>query len=165
MRIPVASAVGTGPNELVAFDRALYAAGVANRNLIYLSSVIPPGARIDQVSSINHAGGDWGDRLFCVMSRHATSTPGEWVWAGIGWAQSIGDKRGLFVEHHAGDEPALTRLIDQSLDELCKTRGMWLPQRGIEVVGARCDTEPVCAIAVAVFETVPWYTRFVESGM
>ena len=36
MIIPVAGAVGCGPTDLAAFDAALVAAGVADRNLIYL---------------------------------------------------------------------------------------------------------------------------------
>ena len=44
MQIHLASGVGSGPTELAAFDAALAAAGVANYNLLYLSSVIPPAS-------------------------------------------------------------------------------------------------------------------------
>ena len=40
------TATGTGRTLLAAFDDALLAAGVANFNLITLSSVIPPGSSI-----------------------------------------------------------------------------------------------------------------------
>ena len=39
MNIHVASGLGTGPTKLSAFDAALNAAGVANYNIIKLSSV------------------------------------------------------------------------------------------------------------------------------
>src|SRR5690606_8611394 len=46
LRIGVVGATGTGPTSLAAFDDALRAVGVANFNLIRLSSVIPPGSRV-----------------------------------------------------------------------------------------------------------------------
>jgi pyruvoyl-dependent arginine decarboxylase len=46
MNIHLSSGVGAGPTELAAFDAALMDAGLANYNLLCLSSVIPPNARI-----------------------------------------------------------------------------------------------------------------------
>ncbi len=42
MKIHIGTSIGTGETELSAFDTALYNAGIANYNLLYLSSVIPP---------------------------------------------------------------------------------------------------------------------------
>lgn len=42
----LATGTGEGPTPLAAFDAALMDAGVANYNLLCLSSVIPPNARI-----------------------------------------------------------------------------------------------------------------------
>ena len=42
MKLYIAKAIGRGSTELAAFDAALVGAGVANFNLIRLSSVIPP---------------------------------------------------------------------------------------------------------------------------
>jgi arginine decarboxylase len=67
-RIPVVGSTGTGLTELAAFDAALLAAGVADRNLIRLSSVIPPGATIEQPSSPIESPGGWGDRLYVVLA-------------------------------------------------------------------------------------------------
>ena len=44
MKIIVTSGTGEGPTSLAAFDAALLDAGVANYNLICLSSIIPPGS-------------------------------------------------------------------------------------------------------------------------
>jgi arginine decarboxylase len=49
MIILVTGAAGRGPTQLAAFDAALVAAGVADRNLIYLSSVLPPASSVQQV--------------------------------------------------------------------------------------------------------------------
>ena len=43
--IVLSTGLGVGPTALAAFDAALLDAGVANYNLICLSSVIPPGRR------------------------------------------------------------------------------------------------------------------------
>jgi arginine decarboxylase len=155
MIIQVTSAVGRGPTELAAFDAALVAAGVADRNLIYLSSVLPPASSVRQVDRIGCAPGTWGDRLYCVVAQARADVPGAQVWAGVGWVQDE-TGRGLLVEHHAHDEMGLRRLVTISLDGLCRNRGISLPSRGIEVAGARCDDEPVCALVVAVFESAAW---------
>ncbi len=156
MVIPVTAAVGHGPTELAAFDAALVAAGVADRNLICLSSVLPPTAVVDQVDTIDSCPGGWGDRLYVVLAEARTSTPGELACAGIGWVQD-GTGRGLLVEHHADTDTELEKLIHTSLDALILNRGMPnLSHRGQQTISVRCVTDPVCALAVAVFSAHPW---------
>jgi len=46
VNIQVSGGIGSGPTELSAFDQALVRAGVANYNLIYLSSVLPPDSDV-----------------------------------------------------------------------------------------------------------------------
>ena len=155
MNILVAGAVGRGPTPLAAFDAALVAAGVADRNLMYLSSVLPPASAVRQVDRIVHTPGGWGDRLYCVMAQAQAEVPDAHAWAGVGWVQDASG-RGLLVEHHGGDEVSLRRLVRASLDGLCRNRGVSFPSGGIEVAGARCVDEPVCALVVAVFEAAAW---------
>jgi arginine decarboxylase len=155
MIILVASAVGRGPTRLAAFDAALVNAGVADRNLIYLSSVLPRASTVQQVDRIRHTPGSWGDRLYCVVAQARTAVPHAQAWAGIGWAQDASG-RGLLVEHDAGDEVSLCGLVTASLDGLCRNRGRSFPCRGIEVAGVTCAEEPVCALVVAVFQAVAW---------
>lgn len=155
MIIPVAGAVGRGPTSLAAFDAALVAAGVADRNLIYLSSVLPPTSSVQQVDRIGRTPGGWGDRLYCVVAQARTAVPGTQAWAGVGWVQDASG-RGLLVEHHAGDEVSLRRLVQTSLDALGRNRGLSFPSAGIEVAGGHCVDDPVCALVVAVFESAAW---------
>ncbi len=155
MIIPVTAAVGRGPTQLSAFDAALVRAGVADRNLIYLSSVLPPASSVRTVDRIVGTPGGWGDRLYCVMAQESACTKGSQAWAGIGWGQDASG-RGLLVEHHAPDESTLRHLITRSLDALCGNRGIALPRRGMAVAGAECAAEPVCALVVAVFEAAAW---------
>ena len=49
MKLYLAKAIGRGSTELAAFDAALVGAGVANFNLIRLSSVIPPDGEVVEV--------------------------------------------------------------------------------------------------------------------
>lgn len=156
MDIPVVGAVGRGPTELAAFDAALVAAGIADRNLLYLSSVLPPGSQVRPVPRLDRTPGDWGDRLYCVMAQHRTSTPGSQAWAGVGWVRDR-TGRGLLVEHEAEDEATLRSTVATSLEALVRNRGgVDLPEADLVVSGATCDGTPVCALVVAVFEAASW---------
>jgi arginine decarboxylase len=158
LRIPIASGTGRGPTELAAFDAALVDAGIADRNLILLSSVIPPGSTLERVGRIERAPGGWGDRLYCVLAEARTSEPGSGAWAGIGWAQDE-THRGVFVEHHAQTEQAVADLIDASLLGLARNRNLTFPSVGKVIRGAVCSDTPVCALVVAVYEASPWVGR------
>ncbi len=105
MIINIASGIGTGPTKLSAFDAALHHAGVANYNLIRLSSVIPPETTI-RVSDkpLKEVPGNWGDRLYVVMAENRVDTPNVEAWAGIGWVQDQKSGKGLFVEHEGSSE-------------------------------------------------------------
>lgn len=155
--IQVASGAGAGPTELAAFDAALRDAGIANFNLIYLSSVIPPGSDIEiAVDGRAHVPGAWGDRLYLVVAEERSSAPGTEAWAGIGWVQHEHDGRGLFVEHHGHSEAAVRSDIERSLAALSAGRDLQLGPEHMAVRGVRCDGEPVCALVAAVFEAEPW---------
>lgn len=159
MEIPVVAAVGRGPTELAAFDAALVEAGIADRNLIYLSSVLPPGSHPQQVPRLTSSPGGWGDRLYCVMAQHRTSIPGAQAWAGVGWVRDR-TGRGLLVEHEAEDEATLRATVATSLAALVANRGgVHLPQSDLVVSGAVCDGTPVCALVVAVFEAASWQSH------
>ena len=74
MKLYLANAIGRGSTELAAFDAALVGAGVANFNLIRLSSVIPPNGEIVEVERCPFAqDGGWGDRLYAVYAEQRTS--------------------------------------------------------------------------------------------
>ena len=103
--IRVSRGTGSGPTRLAAFDRALQAAGLADYNLIRLSSVIPPNAVVREVSSFDDAAGAHGDVAYCVYADAYASTPGEEAWAGVAWADHHDNTgAGLFVEHTASSE-------------------------------------------------------------
>ena len=97
--IRVSRGTGSGPTRLAAFDRALQDAGLADYNLIRLSSVIPPNTVVREVSSFDDTAGTHGDAAYCVYADAYASTPGEEAWAGVAWADHHDNTgAGLFVE-------------------------------------------------------------------
>ena len=158
MKIHVSTGIGSGPTKLSAFDAALNHAGVANYNLIRLSSVIPPSSEIVvHDNSINdHIDGHWGDKLYVVMAELRVDTPNAEAWAGIGWVQDKSTGRGLFVEHEGGSEKAVRNDIQQSLEALMATRNVDYGPIEMRVVGRECTHHPICALVVAVYKADGW---------
>lgn len=155
--IEVARAAGSGPTELAAFDAALRHAGVANFNLIRLSSVIPPSSAVVEVGQSGaQAHGEWGDRLYVVLAEMRADVPGQEAWAGIGWVQQEASGKGLFVEHEGHCEPEVRRDLARSLSALTAGRPEAFGPHHYAVHGAVCRDAPVCALVVAVFESAAW---------
>jgi arginine decarboxylase len=158
--ITVRSASGTGRTTLAAFDHALIVAGVANFNLLTLSSVIPPGSTVTLVEGAAHpVAGTHGDRLYCVLSSAYAVEPGQETWAGLGWALDPATGRGLFVEHAAATEADLRRAIEHSLGDMVAHRGGGYGEVRTVVASATCIDQPVCALAVAAYESAGWSPR------
>ncbi|HSX31988.1 MAG TPA: pyruvoyl-dependent arginine decarboxylase [Candidatus Saccharimonadales bacterium] len=158
MQIHVGTGIGTGPTTLAAFDSALNDVGIANYNLLRLSSVIPPKTDIvvhdDRIS--RKLPGTWGDRLYVVMAEMRVDKPNEEAWAGIGWVQDKEGGHGLFVEHEGHSEEAVRRDIRQSLEALMATRNIDLGPIHMKVVGRICTHQPVCAMVAAVYQASDW---------
>jgi len=102
--IPITKGTGGGDTKMAAFDAALYAAGIANYNLIRLSSIIPPGFEpIPQKMDWNDK--EHGNKLYVVYASKIENEMGKEAWAGIGWVTTTdGTKRGLFTEHEGNSE-------------------------------------------------------------
>lgn len=158
MNIQVSAGIGLGPTELSAFDQALVHAGVANFNLIYLSSVLPPGSNVSITEHREPPTGEWGDRLYVVMAQMRVSQRNQEAWAGIGWMQDPKTKQGLLVEHEGHSESEVRADISHSLVALARNRDMQFGSPQMHVVGTRCTDLPTCALVVAVFESNSWQT-------
>jgi arginine decarboxylase len=157
MEIHIASGTASGPTKLAAFDAALDSAGVANFNLLLLSSVIPSRSKIieydDKITDIK---GEWGDRLYVVKADYRTSTPGVEAWAGIGWVVEETTGQGLFVEHEGENKEQVERQIEHSLLALMKTRAIDFGEIHKRVDGILCEQDPVCATVIAVYKSEAW---------
>lgn len=92
--------VGYHKEQLASFEMALRDAGIAEYNLVTVSSIFPPNCR--RISK------DEGKKLlspgqvvFCVMARNATCEPNRLVAASIGLAQPADPSQyGYLSEHH-----------------------------------------------------------------
>lgn len=156
MKINITAGTGVGPTELSAFDHALVNAGVANFNLIYLSSVLPPESEVVVLDKPIQIEGGWGDRLYVVMAQMRTQQRNQEVWAGIGWMQDPESNKGLLVEHEGHSEDEVRADIENSLNALAQNRGMQFGPINMHVTGKKCVALPVCALVVAVFESQAW---------
>jgi arginine decarboxylase len=153
--ITLAAGIGCGPTCLAAFDTALLDAGVANYNLICLSSVIPPGSRIER-RRWHTPFQAWGQRLYCVLSQAREDRPGHTAHAGIGWVRDDEGGHGLFVELHDHDRDHLEHDLRATLETMQRNRGVALGSAQVEIASARCEREPVCALVIAVYASEPW---------
>ena len=129
LTIQVVAGAGTGKTELSSFDSALNNLGVANYNLIPLSSIIPPQSKVVKVDRYQTPESEFGHRLYCVKAEMRSAIPGQFVGAIIGWYQ-YHDNRGLFVEHETVGssksevENSLIELVQNSLNDLCDFRNI-----------------------------------------
>lgn len=159
MKIYLSTGIGEGPTKLAAFDSALNNAGIANYNLIRLSSVIPPNSDLIELKSpISHIEmpGNWGDRLYVVMADMRVSTLNTEAWAGVGWVQDKNTKKGLFVEHEGYSEAAVRKDITQSLEGLMETRNVDFGPIHMSLAGITCKQKPVSALVCAVYQASDW---------
>jgi arginine decarboxylase len=154
--IVITAGIGEGPTELSAFDAALITAGVANFNLIVISSVIPPQACVHNSPTAVVPPGQWGDRLYVVMAEHRTSSRHTQAWVGLGWARDEISGRGLFVEHHGTSEVEVERDILDSLKTLADNRNLGLGEPRMRTIGATCTERALCALVVASYASMPW---------
>ncbi|MGH9031818.1 MAG: pyruvoyl-dependent arginine decarboxylase [Acidimicrobiia bacterium] len=157
MTITVAGGIGFGPTKLAAFDAALREAGLANFNLIPLSSVIPQASTILTADRASTVPGKWGDRLYVVMAQLRVDTRYEEAVAGLGWIQESETGRGVFVEHVGHTEREVRRDILATLDSMAAGRPhIQFGAPELVVRSTVCAGEPTCALVAAVFESEPW---------
>jgi len=96
--------VGVHKDKLASFELALREAGIEKCNLVYVSSIFPPKAKIISkekgVAELNP-----GQITFCVMARIETNEPNRLASASIGLAiPSDNDNYGYLSEHHTFGE-------------------------------------------------------------
>ncbi len=93
--------VGRHKEKLTSFELALRAAGIAQFNLVHVSSIFPPHCvlipRTRGISMMRS-----GEIVYCVLSQNSTNEQSRLVGAGIGVAIPTDRKKyGYISEHHA----------------------------------------------------------------
>lgn len=93
--------VGRSKEQLTSFELALRDAGIAPYNLVTVSSIMPPGAKMvsrkEGLTNLNP-----GQVVFVVMSRISSNEPNRLLVASVGCAIPSEKKSyGYLSEHHA----------------------------------------------------------------
>src|SRR3989337_2608084 len=93
--------VGTHKEKLASFEAALRDAGIEKCNLVYVSSILPPGCKIisrdEGLKNLKP-----GEITFCVMARMETNEPNRLMVSSIGVAVPKDNEKhyGYLSEHH-----------------------------------------------------------------
>ncbi len=140
-KFTVVAASAEGGTELNAFDNAILKAGIGNLNLLRVSSILPPGARL--VDKLTIAPGSLVPTAFGTI---ADERPGELISAAIAVGRST-DTYGVIMEFsgHCGRAEAEAR-ARAMVEEAFAVRGLPLADvivRAVEHRVQRCG----CAFA------------------
>ncbi len=150
---------------MAAFDDALNKAGIANYNLIKLSSIIPPQTDIvlDHYTPIG--ADEYGNRLYTVLAEMRTAETNKTIGAGIGWFQ-WGDNRGVFVETHqimdginqAEMEKRVRDDLEHTVLDLCSFRKIPVQRENIKVLMKveEVKDQPRSVLVAAVYKSEGW---------
>jgi len=119
-------------SKLNAFDRALLNAGLGNYNLIQVSSIVPPHAKLIEPVKL-----PIGSIVFVVMAR-MDGDPNDEISAGIAWAKirsKDGTKGfGVLVEGHGNEEKdTLVKKLTGMCIDMAEARGMMIEDIKVKV--------------------------------
>jgi len=92
--------VGIHKEKLSSYELALRDAGIAQFNLVSVSSILPPGCgKVTKDKGLSFLSP--GEVVFCVMARNETNEPNRLVSASVGCAMPSGENQyGYLSEHH-----------------------------------------------------------------
>lgn len=147
MVIHVVWGAADGETPLSALDRALARADIHNYNLVRLSSVIPPGEPVVESGELPET---WsvGDFVGVVLAERRSTTPGETIATGIGWAEAA--EGGVFYEASGTSGASVEREIRDGLEEAMRLRDWdWegeLTTRVVTHETAEVGAVQVCAV-------------------
>lgn len=105
-KIFLTKGVGINKDKLASFEAALRDAGIAEYNLVSVSSILPPNCKIipreKGIKYLKH-----GQILFCVLARNETNKPNRLISSAIGVAMPKNNHHhGYLSEHHSFGEVA-----------------------------------------------------------
>lgn len=146
--IRVVWGTATGPTELAAYDAALGEAGVADYNLVPLSSVIPADVAFEVAGAAPDLG-PVGQELRVVQSE-AVAVPDDSAAAGVGWARRE-DGAGIFYEVSGDDREAVRAEIEAGLEAGKAQRGWEFVEEDLVVRELAADEEFAAAVVLATY--------------
>jgi len=104
-------------SELNAFDKALKNAGIAQCNIVQVSSILPPNCKETQRRKL-----PVGQITFCVMAKMVGSE-GSLIGASIAYAWEKNNQCGIVAEAHGYmDNKALKEMLEWKIKEMARIR-------------------------------------------
>jgi arginine decarboxylase len=156
MKIHVTWGTGEGATKIAAFDHALWDAGIANYNLIKLSSMIPEGADV-VLEKVDMNNREHGHKLYVVLSECYETVKGEKAIAGLGWVSANHAKgKGIFVEHYGRTEKEVTEYIENTIKSMVSYRPEEHGKIKIKLTETECKGNVACAVVAAVYKSEGW---------
>ncbi len=134
-------------SELNAFDLALKKAGIAQCNLVCVSSILPKDCKQIEKHNI-----DAGSVTFSVLAR-MDGAEGTTIGAGIAWTWAKSRKYGLVAEAHGFmDRKAVEETLEWKIREMAKIRGIQISpiEKRIETLRVPMDNYG-CVISALVY--------------
>ncbi len=142
--VSLTSGHAEGIDELTAFDNALKAAGIADLNLLKVSSIVPQGSRLVPLREF-----PVGSLVPTVYAQAYSDKPGETVAAAVGLGLSP-DGRGVIMEGHGvGTREEMEALVRRRVEAAFRERGLELHEYHV-VSAEHTVVRHGCAVAAAV---------------
>lgn len=126
-KVLLTKGVGKHKQKLHSFELALRKAGIAQFNIVRVSSILPPGCEfVSREKGLEEI--KPGEIIYCVMSDNATNEPNRLIAASIGVAIPADRKQyGYISEHHSfgqTDQVAGNYAEDLAASMLASTLGI-----------------------------------------
>ena len=136
-RVFLVKGVGRNKYKLKSFEEALRKAGVAQQNLVTVSSILPPGCKIiSKEKGLSQL--EPGQISFCVMARSDTNEHGRLVASSVGVAVPKDKKKWGYLSEVHGHGLNQTEAADTAEDLAADMLGTTL---GLEVEPDRAWSE------------------------
>jgi arginine decarboxylase len=144
----VTGAKATSPvSKLNAFDLALKNAGIAQCNLVQVSSILPPGCVEEELRDLPA-----GSIVFSVVAR-MDGDEGATIGAGVSWAWERQRRFGIVAESHGHfDERSLKEILTRKILEMAEIRDIKIDAPKVKVEAMRVPKGKFgCVFAALVF--------------
>jgi arginine decarboxylase len=134
-------------SELNAFDLALKKAGIAQCNIILVSSIIPPNCKEIKMTKTTP-----GTITPMVLAKNVVRGEAT-INAGIAWAKERKDRFGIIAEAHGfGDKENLVKTLKIRINEMAKIRKIVIKNIEYQVDVLKVSEDSYgCVVAALVF--------------
>ena len=147
-KFALVSGTSEGSSKLNAFDHALLNAGVGNCNLLKVSSILPPGAKLVEDLYIPP-----GSLVPIAYGSLCLDSPGELIAAAVGVGIGNPDNYGVIMEYSGRtSKEEAEKQIKRMVEEAFTKRGLRLSQILVRAVEHKVENTGCAFAAVAL-----WY--------